>query len=76
MRLTQKEAEERRRYLPKETKKPGKKTASPDDLWVEEDPLAQLREDPFKWRQFEKEKTRKKRDRRPGKTRPGRGPEQ
>ena len=69
--LTQKEAEERRRFLPKETKKTPKKPALPDDLWEEEDPLAQLREDPFKWRQFEKEKTRKKRARRPG-----RGPEQ
>ena len=63
--LTQKEAEERRRYLPKETKKVSKKAASPDDLWEdEEDPMTQLREDPAKWRQFERDKSRKKRDRR------------
>ena len=63
--LTQKEAEERRRYLPREAKKIPKKTAAPDDLWEEEaSPMAQLREDPAKWRQFEKDKSRKKRDRR------------
>lgn len=62
--LTQKEAEERRRFLPKETQKAPKKGASPEDLWEAEDPMAQLREDPQKKRQFERDKSRKKRDRR------------
>lgn len=65
--LTSKEAEERKRFLPKEAKKPEKKKASLDDLWLEEEPretLSQLKEDPYKWRQFERDKSRRKRDRR------------
>ncbi len=65
--LTQKEAEERRKYLPKEARKTATKAPVLEDLWLEEeaeDSLLQLREDPRRWRQFEKEKTRKKRDRR------------
>lgn len=65
--LTQKEAEERRKYLPKEARKSVNKSTVLDDLWPEEeaeDSLPQLREDPRRWRQFEKDKTRKKRDRR------------
>ncbi len=65
--LTQKEAEERRKYLPKEGRKSAKKSPVLEDLWLEEedgDSLPQLKEDPQRWRQFEKDKTRKKRDRR------------
>ena len=65
--LTQKEAEERRKYLPKEARKSVNKSTVLEDLWLEgeaEDSLPQLREDPRRWRQFEKDKTRKKRDRR------------
>ena len=66
--LTNKEAEERKRFLPKEAKKPEKKKVSLDDLWLEdEEPretIAQLKEDPRKWRKFERDKTRRKRERR------------
>ena len=65
--LTQKEAEERRKYLPKEGRKSAKMASVLEDLWLEEedgDSLPQLKEDPRRWRQFEKDKTRKKRDRR------------
>ena len=65
--LTQKEAEERRKYLPKEPQKFAKKASVLEDLWLEEeadDTLPQLKEDPRRWREFERDKTRKKRDRR------------
>lgn len=66
--LTNKESEERKRFLPKEAKKPDKKKVSLDDLWLEdEEPretIAQIKEDPYKWRKFERDKTRKKRERR------------
>jgi ADP-ribosylglycohydrolase len=64
--LTQKEAEERRKYLPKEARKSGKLASILEDLWLDEDEdsLPQLKEDPRRRRQFEKDKTRKKRDRR------------
>ncbi|MCF8721858.1 ADP-ribosylglycohydrolase family protein [Nitrospina gracilis] len=65
--LTNKEAEERRKFLPKETKKTAKKPAPLDDLWLGEEPresISQLKEDPYKWRQFERDKAKKKRDRR------------
>jgi len=65
--LTQKEAEERRKYLPKEPRKAEKKGSVIEDLWLEEEAgetLPQLKEDPRRWRQFERDKTRKKRDRR------------
>ena len=65
--LTQKEAAERRRFLPKEPVKTSKKASVIEDLWLEEeagDTLPQLREDPRRWREFERDKTRKKRDRR------------
>ena len=72
--LTQKEAEERRKYLPKEPAKSAKKGSVLEDLWLEEeaeDTLPQLKEDPRRWREFERDKTRKKRDRR--RLRPGEG---
>ena len=65
--LTQKEAEERRKYLPKEPSKSAKKDSVLEDLWLDEeaeDTLPQLKEDPRRWREFERDKTRKKRDRR------------
>jgi hypothetical protein len=65
--LTQKEAEERRKYMPKEPTKSAKKGSVLEDLWLEEeaeDTLPQLKEDPRRWREFERDKTRKKRDRR------------
>jgi ADP-ribosylglycohydrolase len=65
--LTQKEAEERRKYMPKEPTKSAKKGSVLEDLWLEEeaeDGLPQLKEDPRRWREFERDKTRKKRDRR------------
>ncbi|MGP0628742.1 ADP-ribosylglycohydrolase family protein [Nitrospina sp. 32_T5] len=65
--LTNKEAEERKKFLPKETKKAAKKSTPLDDLWLEEesrDTISQLKEDPYKWRQFERDKAKKKRDRR------------
>jgi len=65
--LTQKEAEERRKYLPRELQKSAKKGSILEDLWLEEEAgetLPQLKEDPRRWREFERDKTRKKRDRR------------
>lgn len=65
--LTQKEAEERRKYMPKEPAKMAKKGSVLEDLWLEEeaeDTVLQLKEDPRRWREFERDKTRKKRDRR------------
>jgi ADP-ribosylglycohydrolase len=65
--LTQKEAEERRKYMPRELAQTTKKGSVLEDLWLEEeaeDTLLQLKEDPRRWREFERDKTRKKRDRR------------
>ncbi|CAI2719538.1 ADP-ribosylglycohydrolase family protein [Nitrospina watsonii] len=65
--LTNKEAEERKRFLPKEAKKTAKAAGVLDDLWLEEEPqdtFAQLKEDPYKRRKFERDKAKKKRDRR------------
>jgi ADP-ribosylglycohydrolase len=65
--LTQKEAEERRKYMPREPTQKAKKGSVLEDLWLEEeaeDTLPQLKEDPRRWREFERDKTRKKRDRR------------
>ncbi len=64
--LTQKEEEDGRRFLSRDSKKSAK-TQPLEDLWLDDEPtdaIAELKEDPRKWRQFEKEKTRKKRDRR------------
>lgn len=65
--LTQKEAEERRKYMPRELAQMTKKGSILEDLWLEEEAgetLLQLKEDPRRWREFERDKTRKKRDRR------------
>jgi ADP-ribosylglycohydrolase len=65
--LTQKEAEERRKYMPREPAQATKKGFFLEDLWLEEEAegtLLQLKEDPRRWREFERDKTRKKRDRR------------
>ena len=65
--LTQKEAEERRKYMPRELAKSAKKASVLEDLWLEEEneeTIPQLKEDPRRWREFERDKTRKKRDRR------------
>jgi len=64
--LTQKEAQERQRYLPKEAPKSARSSSVLEDLWLEEeeDSFTQIKEDPFRRRQYEKDKTRKKRDRR------------
>ncbi len=64
--LTQKEAEERKRYLPREPAKSSGKAAPIEDLWLEEaeDSFDQIKEDPARKWQFDREKTRKKRDRR------------
>ncbi|MFQ5483361.1 MAG: ADP-ribosylglycohydrolase family protein, partial [Nitrospinaceae bacterium] len=68
MGLTQKEAEEKRRYLPLETKKKTGPKKAAAGFWAEveeePDPLVEIREDPRRWRQFEREKSRKKKDRR------------
>ena len=73
--LTQKEAEERRKYRPKELQKADKKASVLEDLWLEEEgeTLPRLKEDPRRWREFERDKTRKKRDRR--RLLPGSSPE-
>jgi len=60
--LTAKEAEEAKRYQPKETKKILKPITL--DSWEEEEGVVPSKEDRAKWRKFQKEKTRSKRDRR------------
>jgi hypothetical protein len=60
--LTAKEAEEAKRYQPKETKKILKPITL--DSWEEEEDVVPSKEDRAKWRKFQKEKTRSKRDRR------------
>jgi len=64
--LTGKEAEERKRYLPKTAQKPAKKAAPVLDLWDDEQdaPRIPRKEDAGKWREFERDKSRTKRDRR------------
>lgn len=69
--LTHKEFEERKKFLPKEIKRPSRKALDPAD--IEEDELEEtftaLREDPRKWREYEKGKSRMKKDRRKGRKR-------
>ncbi len=65
--LTHKEAEEGNRYLQKISKKPVKKSLPLEDLWLEDEGdegFAKIKEDPYKLRQYEREKSRKKKDRR------------
>ncbi|MEK9629848.1 MAG: ADP-ribosylglycohydrolase family protein [Nitrospinota bacterium] len=60
--LTHKEAEEAKRYLPKETKKIVKPVTI--DYWDDEEEKIPSKEDRAQWRKFQKEKTKSKRDRR------------
>ena len=66
--LTEKENEERKKYLPKSTQKLPRKASPVVDFWDEEDeePAIPRKEDAAKWRKFQKDKTRMKRDRRRG----------
>ena len=63
MALTAKEADEAKRYQPKETKKIIKPVVT-IDYWDEEQDIVPSKEDRAKWRKFQKEKTKSKRDRR------------
>jgi len=60
--LTNKEAEEAKRYLPKETRKVLKSINI--DSWEDEEDIVPSKEDRAQWRKFQKEKTKAKRDRR------------
>jgi ADP-ribosylglycohydrolase len=60
--LTAKEAEEAKRYQPKEAKKIFKPIAA--DFWEDEEDIVPSKEDRAQWRKFQKEKTKSKRDRR------------
>jgi ADP-ribosylglycohydrolase len=60
--LTAKEAEEAKRYQPKEAKKILKPIAI--DFWEDEEDIVPSKEDRAQWRKFQKEKTKSKRDRR------------
>ena len=60
--LTTKEAEEAKRYQPKEAKKILKPISA--DFWEDEEDIVPSKEDRAQWRKFQKEKTRSKRDRR------------
>jgi ADP-ribosylglycohydrolase len=60
--LTSKESEEAKRYQPKEAKKILKPISI--DFWEDEEDIVPLKEDRAKWRKFQKEKTKSKRDRR------------
>jgi ADP-ribosylglycohydrolase len=60
--LTAKEAEEAKRYQPKEAKKILKPIAA--DFWEDEEDIVPSKEDRAQWRKFQKEKTKSKRDRR------------
>ena len=60
--LTNKESEEGKRYLPKETRKVLKSINI--DSWEDEDDIVPSKEDRAQWRKFQKEKTKAKRDRR------------
>jgi ADP-ribosylglycohydrolase len=64
--LTIKEFDEGKKYLPKGTKKPTKKTVKPGAFFDEEslDSVLPGKEDTASWRKFHKDKTRMKRDRR------------
>ncbi len=65
--LTQKEAEEGNKFLQRVSKKPVKKSLPLEDLWLEdeaEEGFAKIKEDPYKLRQYEREKSRKKKERR------------
>jgi len=60
--LTNKEAEEAKRYLPKETRKVLKSIKI--DFSEDEEDIVPSKEDRAQWRKFQKEKTKAKRDRR------------
>jgi len=60
--LTNKEAEEAKRYLPKEPRKVLRSTNI--DSWEDEEDIVPSKEDRAQWRKFQKEKTKAKRDRR------------
>ena len=60
--LTNKEAEEAKRYLPKEPRKVLKSINI--DSWEDEEDIVPSKEDRAQWRKFQKEKTKAKRDRR------------
>ena len=60
--LTNKEAEEGKRYLSKETRKVLKSINI--DSWEDEEDIVPSKEDIAQWRKFQKEKTKAKRDRR------------
>ena len=64
--LTQKENEEGKRFAAKKAKKTGSKAAVSVPYWEEEpeEIAVPKKEDIAQWRQFQKDKTRKKRDRR------------
>mgnify|MGYP003993918355 FL=1 len=62
MALTTKEAEEAKRYQPKEIKKLLKPITI--DYWEEDEDQVPSKEDRIQWRKFQKEKTKAKRDRR------------
>ncbi|MFQ5450981.1 MAG: ADP-ribosylglycohydrolase family protein [Nitrospinaceae bacterium] len=64
--LTQKESEERKRYMPKRAHKPAKKIPAAADAreGEGEDSSIPRKEDAAQWRKFQKDKTRMKRDRR------------
>jgi hypothetical protein len=62
MALTTKEAEESKRYQPKEIKKLLKPITI--DYWEEDEDQVPSKEDRIQWRKFQKEKTKAKRDRR------------
>ena len=62
MALTNKETEEGKRYLPKETRKVLKSINI--DSWEDDEDIVPTKEDRAQWRKFQKEKTKAKRDRR------------
>ena len=62
MALTNKETEEGKRYLPKETRKVLKSINI--DSWEDDEDIVPTKENRAQWRKFQKEKTKAKRDRR------------
>ncbi|GJL78978.1 MAG: hypothetical protein NPINA01_19670 [Nitrospinaceae bacterium] len=64
--LTNKERDERKRHLPKRTHKPLRKVSPAADFQDDDldEPEMPRKEDAAKWRKFQKDKTRMKRDRR------------
>ena len=62
MALTNKESEEGKRYLPKETRKVLKSINI--DSWEDDEDIVPTKENRAQWRKFQKEKTKAKRDRR------------